>query len=100
MVADERFWRSSTMKKKKKRLKCFIGMGECKFSNACIIPESQPPDPEHREGMFSDNLGMRAMILNCLGSKFSCFTKKYFQGTNFPNLSLKYCSNALIDEAN
>ncbi|KAK7850555.1 hypothetical protein CFP56_000674 [Quercus suber] len=52
------------------RLKYFIGMGECKFSDACIIPESRPPDPEHREGMFSNNLGMRARILNCLGIQF------------------------------
>ncbi|KAL0006451.1 hypothetical protein SO802_014012 [Lithocarpus litseifolius] len=47
----------------------FLSMGECKFSDACIIPESHPPDPEDREGMFSDNLGMPARILNCLGNE-------------------------------
>ena len=67
-----------------------------KFSDACIIPKSQPPDPDDRERMFNDNLGMRARILNFHGSKFSCFTYKYFQGINFPNLSFKYCSDPLI----
>ncbi|KAF3956870.1 hypothetical protein CMV_018049 [Castanea mollissima] len=46
--------------------------------------QTHPPNPEDKEGMFSDNLGMRARILNCLGKKHN----RRVTGTAYLNLTV------------